>query len=99
VDAARKRKLGQRENALHRHGSGHTSRNNGPAAAGLVTLLAENSTIGSASTIARRLRFAVDGMAAGGRLREWAEGEGRPATGYFLEPVPDILMPDMLSSG
>jgi len=26
----------------------------------------------------------------------WREGEGRPATGYFLEQVPDILMPDML---
>ncbi len=67
--------------------------------AGLVTLLAENSTIViSGARIAREIgvsRSTVWRLV--GRLRELGvKAKGRPATGYFLEQVPDILMPDML---
>jgi BirA family biotin operon repressor/biotin-[acetyl-CoA-carboxylase] ligase len=66
---------------------------------GLVTLLAENSTIViSGARIAREIgvsRSTVWRLV--GRLRELGvKAKGRPATGYFLEQVPDILMPDML---
>jgi BirA family biotin operon repressor/biotin-[acetyl-CoA-carboxylase] ligase len=67
--------------------------------AALLTLLAENATIVisgariareigvSRSTVWRRVQ----------RLRELGvKVKGQPATGYFLEQVPDILMPDML---
>jgi BirA family transcriptional regulator, biotin operon repressor / biotin---[acetyl-CoA-carboxylase] ligase len=67
--------------------------------AGLLTLLAENATIVisgariakeigvSRSTVWRRVQ----------RLRELGvKVKGHPATGYFLEQVPDILTPDML---
>jgi BirA family biotin operon repressor/biotin-[acetyl-CoA-carboxylase] ligase len=67
--------------------------------AGLLTLLAENATIVisgariakeigvSRSTVWRRVQ----------RLRELGvKVKGQPATGYFLEQVPDILTPDML---
>src|SRR3977135_2724364 len=65
----------------------------------LVTLLAENSTI-----VIRGTRIASEiGVSVStcwrlvGRLRELGvKAKGRPATGYFLEQVPDILMPDML---
>ena len=65
----------------------------------LVTLLAENSTIViSGARIAREIgvsRSTVWRLV--GRLRELGvKAKGRPATGYFLEQVPDILMPDML---
>ena len=65
----------------------------------LVTLLAENSTIVISGTrIAREIgvsRSTVWRLV--GRLRELGvKAKGRPATGYFLEQVPDILMPDML---
>src|SRR5712664_2432959 len=67
--------------------------------AGLVTLLAENSTIViSGARIAREIgvsRSTVWRLV--GRLRELGvKAKGQPATGYFLEQVPDILMPDML---
>jgi BirA family biotin operon repressor/biotin-[acetyl-CoA-carboxylase] ligase len=67
--------------------------------AGLVTLLAENSTIViSGARIAREIgvsRSTVWRLV--GRLRELGvKAKGRPATGYFLEQVPDILTPDML---
>src|ERR1700675_3623734 len=67
--------------------------------AGLVTLLAENSTIViSGARIAREIgvsRSTVWRLV--GRLRELGvKAKGRAATGYFLEQVPDILMPDML---
>jgi BirA family biotin operon repressor/biotin-[acetyl-CoA-carboxylase] ligase len=66
---------------------------------GLVTLLAENSTIViSGARIAREIgvsRSTVWRLV--GRLRELGvKAKGQPATGYFLEQVPDILMPDML---
>jgi BirA family biotin operon repressor/biotin-[acetyl-CoA-carboxylase] ligase len=67
--------------------------------AALLTLLAENATIVisgariakeigvSRSTVWRRVQ----------RLRELGvKVKGQPATGYFLEQVPDILTPDML---
>jgi BirA family transcriptional regulator, biotin operon repressor / biotin---[acetyl-CoA-carboxylase] ligase len=67
--------------------------------AGLVTLLAENSTIViSGARIAREIgvsRSTVWRLV--GRLRELGvKAKGRPATGYYLEQMPDILMPDIL---
>lgn len=67
--------------------------------AGLLTLLAENATIViSGARIAKEIgvsRSAVWRWAQ--RLRELGvKLKGRPATGYFLEQVPDILTPDML---
>jgi len=97
--APRKRKLRRREDAPHRHGSRHSSRTTDRRLTGLVTLLAENSTIViSGARIAREIgvsRSTVWRLV--GRLRELGvKAKGRPATGYFLEQVPDILMPDML---
>ena len=67
--------------------------------AGLLTLLAENATIViSGGRIAREIgvsRSTVWRWVQ--RLRELGvKVKGRPATGYFLEKVPDILTPDML---
>ena len=67
--------------------------------AGLLTLLAENSTIViSGARIAKEIgvsRSTVWRWAQ--RLRELGvKVKGQPATGYFLEQVSDILMPDML---
>ena len=67
--------------------------------AGLLTLLAENATIViSGGRIERELgvsRSTVWRWVQ--RLRELGvKVKGRPATGYFLEKVPDILTPDML---
>ena len=67
--------------------------------AGLLTLLAENSTIViSGARIAKEIgvsRSTVWRWAQ--RLRELGvKVKGQPATGYFLEQVPDILTPDML---
>src|SRR5882672_7662368 len=63
--------------------------------AGLVTLLAENSTIViSGARIAREIgvsRSTVWRLV--GRLRELGvKAKGRAATGYFLELMPDMLM-------
>jgi len=67
--------------------------------AGLLTLLAENATIViSGARIAREIgvsRSTVWRWVE--RLRELGvKVKGQPATGYFLEKVPDILTPDML---
>ena len=67
--------------------------------AGLLTLLAENASIViSGGRIAREIgvsRSTVWRWVQ--RLRELGvKVKGRPATGYFLEKVPDILTPDML---
>jgi len=67
--------------------------------ASLLTLLAENATIViSGGRIAREIgvsRSTVWRWVQ--RLRELGvKVKGRPATGYFLEKVPDILTPDML---
>jgi BirA family biotin operon repressor/biotin-[acetyl-CoA-carboxylase] ligase len=67
--------------------------------ASLLTLLAENATIViSGARIAKEIgvsRSTVWRWAQ--RLRELGvKVKGRPATGYFLEQVPDILTPDML---
>ena len=67
--------------------------------AGLLTLLAENATIViSGGRIAREIGVSRS------TVWRWAERlrglgvkvKGQPATGYFLEQVPDILTPDML---
>ena len=67
--------------------------------AGLLTLLAENATIVISGTrIAKEIgvsRSTVWRWAQ--RLRELGvKVKGQPATGYFLEQVPEILTPDML---
>ena len=67
--------------------------------AGLLTLLTENATIViSGARIAREIgvsRSMVWQWVQ--RLRELGvKVKGQPATGYFLEKVPDILTPDML---
>jgi BirA family transcriptional regulator, biotin operon repressor / biotin---[acetyl-CoA-carboxylase] ligase len=67
--------------------------------AGLLALLAENATIViSGGRIAREIgvsRSTVWRWVE--RLRELGvKVKGRPATGYFLEKVPDILTPNML---
>jgi BirA family transcriptional regulator, biotin operon repressor / biotin---[acetyl-CoA-carboxylase] ligase len=67
--------------------------------AALLTLLSENATIViSGARIAREIgvsRSTVWRWAE--RLRELGvRVKGRPATGYFLETVPDILLPDLL---
>jgi len=67
--------------------------------AGLLTLLAENSTIViSGARIAKEIgvsRSTVWRWVE--RLRELGvKVKGQPASGYFLERVPDILTPDML---
>ena len=67
--------------------------------AGLLTLLAENATIViSGGRIAQEIgvsRSAVWQWVE--RLRELGvKVKGRPASGYFLEKVPDILTPDVL---
>lgn len=67
--------------------------------AGLLTLLAENATIViSGARIAREIgvsRSTVWRWVE--RLRELGvKVKGQPATGYFLEKVPDILTPNML---
>ena len=67
--------------------------------AGLLTLLAENATIViSGSRIAKEIGVSRS------TVWRWVERlrglgvkvKGQPATGYFLEQVPDILTPDML---
>ena len=67
--------------------------------AGLLTLLAENATVvNSGGRIAKEIgvsRSTVWRWVQ--RLRELGvKVKGRPATGYFLEQVPDILTPDMV---
>lgn len=67
--------------------------------AALLTLLSENATIViSGARIAREIgvsRSTVWRWVQ--RLRELGvRVKGRPATGYFLETVPDILLPDLL---
>jgi len=67
--------------------------------AALLTLLSENATIViSGARIAREIgvsRSTVWRWVE--RLRELGvRAKGRPATGYFLETVPDILLPDLL---
>ncbi len=67
--------------------------------AGLLTLLAENATIViSGARIAREIGVSRS------TVWRWVERlrglgvkvKGQPATGYFLEQVPDILTPDIL---
>src|SRR6266516_7571725 len=67
--------------------------------AGLLTLLAENATvIRSGGRIAKEVGVSRSMVWRWvGRLRELGvKVKGRPATGYFLEQVPDILTPNML---
>jgi BirA family biotin operon repressor/biotin-[acetyl-CoA-carboxylase] ligase len=67
--------------------------------AGLLTLLAENATI-----VISVARIAKEIGVSRSTVWRWAERlrglgvkvKGQPATGYFLEQVPDILTPDML---
>ncbi len=67
--------------------------------AGLLTLLAENATI-----IISGGRIAKEVGVSRSMVWRWVERlrelgvkvKGRPATGYFLERVPDILTPNML---
>ncbi len=67
--------------------------------AGLLTLLAENATI-----IISGARIAKEIGVSRSTVWRWMERlrglgvkvKGQPATGYFLEQVPDILTPDML---
>src|SRR5947209_10185358 len=67
--------------------------------AGLLTLLAENATI-----IISGGRIAKEVGVSRSMVWRWVERlrelgvkvKGRPATGYFLEQVPDILTPNML---
>jgi BirA family transcriptional regulator, biotin operon repressor / biotin---[acetyl-CoA-carboxylase] ligase len=67
--------------------------------AGLLTLLAENATIVISGT-----RIAREIGVSRSTVWRWVERlrglgvkvKGQPATGYFLEQVPDILTPDML---
>jgi BirA family transcriptional regulator, biotin operon repressor / biotin---[acetyl-CoA-carboxylase] ligase len=67
--------------------------------AGLLTLLAENATI-----IISGARIAKEIGVSRSTVWRWVERlrglgvkvKGQPATGYFLEQVPDILTPNML---
>ena len=67
--------------------------------AGLLTLLAENATI-----VISGARIAKEIGVSRSTVWRWAERlrglgvkvKGQPATGYFLEQVPDILTPDMV---
>src|SRR5437879_7129665 len=67
--------------------------------AGLLTLLAENATI-----VISGARIAKEIGVSRSTVWRWVErlrglgvkAKGQPATGYFLEQVPDILTPDML---
>ncbi len=67
--------------------------------AGLLTLLAENATI-----VISGARIAKEIGVSRSTVWRWAQRlrglgvklKGQPATGYFLEQVPDILTPDML---
>src|SRR5207249_3731823 len=67
--------------------------------AGLLTLLAENATI-----VISGGRIAKEVGVSRSMVWRWVERlrelgvkvKGRPATGYFLEQVPDILTPNML---
>ena len=67
--------------------------------AGLLTLLMENATI-----VISGARIAKEIGVSRSTVWRWAERlrglgvkvKGQPATGYFLEQVPDILTPDML---
>src|SRR5216110_1267172 len=67
--------------------------------AGLLTLLAENATVVTSGT-----RIAKEVGVSRSMVWQWVErlrelgvkAKGQPATGYFLEQVPDILTPDML---
>src|SRR6266481_1448966 len=70
--------------------------------AGLLTLLAENATI-----VISGARIAKEIGVSRSTVWRWVErlrglgvkAKGQPATGYFLEQVPDILTPDMLKQG
>lgn len=67
--------------------------------AGLLTLLAENAMIViSGGRIAKEIGVSRSTVwRCVQRLRELGvKVKGRPATGYFLEKVPDILTPEML---
>jgi BirA family transcriptional regulator, biotin operon repressor / biotin---[acetyl-CoA-carboxylase] ligase len=67
--------------------------------AGLLTLLAENATIVvSGARIAREIGVSRSTVwRCVERLRDLGvKVKGHPRAGYFLEKVPDILMPDML---
>jgi BirA family biotin operon repressor/biotin-[acetyl-CoA-carboxylase] ligase len=67
--------------------------------AGLVTLLAENATIViSGGRIAKEIGVSRSAVwRSVERLRELGvKVKGQPATGYFLEQVPDILTPGLL---
>ena len=67
--------------------------------AGLLTLLAENATI-----VISGARIAKEIGVSRSTVWRWVQRlrglgvkvKGQPATGYFLEQVPDILTPDML---
>src|SRR5881398_369554 len=67
--------------------------------AGLLTLLAENATI-----VISGARIAKEIGVSRSTVWRWVERlrglgvkvKGQPATGYFLEQVPDILTPDIL---
>jgi len=67
--------------------------------AGLLTLLAENATI-----VISGARIAKEIGVSRSTVWRWAQRlrglgvklKGQPATGYFLEQVPDILTPDIL---
>jgi BirA family transcriptional regulator, biotin operon repressor / biotin---[acetyl-CoA-carboxylase] ligase len=67
--------------------------------AGLLTLLAENATI-----VISGARIAKEIGVSRSTVWRWVERlrelgvrvKGHPATGYYLEKVPDILTPDML---
>ncbi len=67
--------------------------------AGLLTLLAENATI-----VISGARIAKEIGVSRSTVWRWVERlrglgvrvKGQPASGYFLEQVPDILTPDML---
>src|SRR5215472_11281139 len=67
--------------------------------AGLLTLLAENATIViSGARIAKEIGVSRSTVwRSVERLRGLGvKVKGQPATGYFLEKVPDILTPNML---
>src|SRR5438093_4354229 len=67
--------------------------------AGLLTLLSENATI-----VISGARIGKEIGVSRSTVWRWVErlrglgvkAKGQPATGYFLEQVPDILAPDML---
>src|SRR5258708_297672 len=98
--ASRKRKLGRR-NGARRYSMiqdslpGTTDRR----LASLLTLLAENATIViSGARIAKEVGVSLS--MAWHWIERWRElgvkGKSQAGAGYFLEPVPDILTPDML---